>query len=144
MTWGTAGNVSTTNVSAASDSPAAARADIKAAFDELVNVINGKGAANGVAPLNGSSKIDATYIGDELNSSSSTNLTLDPSTNIVVIEDIISLNPRTKTQLNALSSLADGMVAFCSDATADSASNSGAPCYYHDGFWRRFSDDTPI
>jgi hypothetical protein len=144
MTWGTAGNVSTTNLDSDSDSPAAARPDIKAAFDELKNVINGKGAANGVAPLNSSSKIDATYIGDELNSSSSTDLTLDPATNIVVIEDIVKLNPRTKSQLNAQANLADGMVAFCSDATADSASNAGAPCYYHDGFWRRFSDDTTI
>jgi len=144
MTWGTAGNVSTTNLDAGSDSPAAARPDLKTALDELKNVINGRGAASGVAPLNASSKVDAAYLPDEINSSASNNLTLDPDTNVVVVEDIIKLNPRTTAQLNAQANLADGMVAFCSDATADSASNSGAPVYYHDGFWRRFSDDTTI
>jgi len=140
MTWGTAGNVSTTNLDAGTDSPAAARADIKAAFDELKNVINGRAAASGVAPLNASSKIDATYIGDELNSSTSTDLTLDPATNIVVIEDIIKLNPRTTAQLNAQANLADGMVAFASDGD----STAGAPVFYADGHWRRFTDNSQL
>ncbi len=140
MTWGTAGNVSTTNLDAGTDSPAAARADIKTALDELKNVINGKGAANGVAPLNASSKIDATYIGDELNSSTSTDLTLDPATNIVAIEDIVKLNPRTNSQLNAQSGLANGMIAIMSDGD----STTGIPVYYYDNHWRRFSDNSQI
>ena len=140
MTWGTAGNVDTTNLDAGTDSPAAARADLKTALDELKNVINGRGAASGVAPLNASSKIDATYIGDELNSSSSTDLTLDPDTNVVVVEDIIKLNPRTTAQLNAQANLVDGMVAFASDGD----STAGAPVFYSGGHWRRFTDNSQL
>ena len=49
MGWGNAANVITTNLDAGSDSPASARADLKAGFDELTAVINGRGAASGVA-----------------------------------------------------------------------------------------------
>jgi hypothetical protein len=51
MGWATVGNVVTTNLDNATDSPASARADIKAALDELKNVINGKDTTNGVAGL---------------------------------------------------------------------------------------------
>jgi len=60
MAWATAGNVITTNLDSGTDNPAAARPDLKAALDELKNVINGRATANGVAPLNASSKLDAT------------------------------------------------------------------------------------
>lgn len=140
MTWGTAGNVSTTNLDAGTDSPAAARADIKAAFDELTNVINGRAAANGVPSLDSGSKIPASQLPDEINSSASNDLTLDPNTNIVVIEDIIKLNPRTTSQLNAQSNLADGMIAFASDGD----STAGAPVFYSGGKWRRFTDNSQL
>jgi hypothetical protein len=140
MTWGTVGNVSTANLDAGSDSPAAARPDLKAALDELKNVINGRATANGVAPLNASTKVDATYLPDEINSSSANNLTLDPDTNVVVVEDIIKLNPRTNAQLSAQAGLANGMVAFMSDGD----STAGIPVYYSDGHWRRFTDNSQI
>ena len=38
MTWGTAGNIITTNLDSATDSPADARPNLKAALDELTNV----------------------------------------------------------------------------------------------------------
>lgn len=62
MGWGTAGNVITTNVDAGSDSPASARANIKAAFDELIAVINGRGAASGVASLDSGSLIPIAQV----------------------------------------------------------------------------------
>ena len=49
MGWATSVNVVTTNLDAATDSPASARADIKTAFDELKNVIDGRNTTNGVA-----------------------------------------------------------------------------------------------
>lgn len=140
MTWGTAGNVSTTNLDAGTDSPAAARADIKAAFDELTNVINGRAAANGVASLDAGTKIPASQLPNEINSSASNDLTLDPNTNIVVVEDIIKLNPRTTAQLNAQANLADGMIAFASDGD----STAGAPVFYSGGKWRRFTDNSQL
>ena len=118
MGWATAGNVSTTNLDSGTDSPAAARPDIKTAFDELVNVINGRATSNGVASLDGSTKIPAAQIPDEINSSSSTNLTLDPTTGKVKLEEILNLAPQTVAQLNARTDIEQGDVAFCSNGDA--------------------------
>ena len=141
MAWpSNTNNISTDNVDSGTDSPASARADIKAAFDEIINIINGRGEASGVAPLSASSKILATYMPDEFNSSSSTDLTLDPATNVVVVEDIVKLNPRTRAQLYAQSNLADGMIAMASDGD----STVDTPVYYSGGVWRFFSDNTEV
>lgn len=144
MTWPTnSSNISTTNLDSGTDSPAAARADLKTALDELAAVIDGRAQASGVAPLNASSKIAAQYLPDTIQSTTSTDLTVAPDTGIVQLQNVLRLTPQTTAQLQALSGQ-DGMIAFCSDATADSAANTGAPVYYHDGFWRRFSDDSTI
>ncbi len=121
MAWATAGNVITTNLDSGTDTPAAARPNLKAALDELIIVINGRAQASGVAPLNSSTKIDATYLPDELNTSTSTDLTLDPATGKVKIEEILNLSPQTVAQLNARTDKANGDVAFCSDGGEDSA-----------------------
>ena len=122
MAWGNSGNVSTANVDAGTDSPAAARADIKAAFDELTAVIDGRNTANGVAGLNASSKLSATQLPNELNTDSGVDLTLDPATDKVQIEHILRLNPQTVAQLNARTDIQQGDIAFCSDGDA------GAEC----------------
>ena len=140
MTWGNSSNIDTTNLDAGTDSPASARADLKAALDELSNVIDGRNAANGVAGLDASSKITASYLPDEINSSATNDLTLDPDTNIVAVENIIKLTPQTNAQLSAQAGLADGMVAFMSDGD----STAGVPVYYADGHWRRFTDNSQI
>jgi hypothetical protein len=121
MAWANSSNVSTTNLDAGSDSPAAARADLKAAMDELILVIDGRGQANGVAPLNASSKILATYLPDELNTTAATDLTLDPSTDKVNIEHIVNLNPQTVAELQARTDITNGDVAVASDGNAGSA-----------------------
>lgn len=120
MTWGTAGNISTTNLDAASDSPANARADLKAALDEIVSIINGRNAANGVPGLDASSKISAAQLPDEINSSSTNPLTLDPATGKVKIEDVLNLNPQTLSQLNARTDKTEGDVAYCSNGNSGS------------------------
>jgi hypothetical protein len=122
MGWGTVGNVITTNLDDSTDSPAAARPDLKNALDELKAVINGRGAVNGVAPLNASTKVDATYLPDEINSSSATDLTLDPATGKVKLEEILNLKPQTVAQLNARTDIAQGDIAFCSNG------DSGTEC----------------
>ena len=135
MTWGTTSNVITTNLDDATDSPAAARPDIKAALDELKNVIDGRNTANGVAGLNASSKIDAAYLPDEINSTSATNLTLDPATGKVLLEEILNLKPQTAAQLNARTDQATGDVAYCSDGGDDSA-GVGCIAVYDGNDWR--------
>ena len=106
MAWANSSNIDTTNLDSGTDSPAAARADLKAALDELVLVIDGRGQVNGVAPLNASTKVAATYLPDELNSSSGSNLTLDPDTGKVAIEEILNLAPQTAAQLKAMPQMA--------------------------------------
>ena len=140
MTWGNSSNIDTTNLDSGTDSPASARADLKAALDELTAVINGRGAASGVAPLNASTKIDAGYLPNEINSTAINDLTLDPATSIVTVENIVKLNPQTNAQLSAQSGLANGMIAFMSDGD----STAGIPVYYSDGHWRRFTDNSQI
>jgi hypothetical protein len=120
MAWADSNNVITTNLDAGTDSPAAARPDLKAALDELILVIDGRGTANGVAPLNASTKISATYLPDELNTTALTDLTLDPSTGKVKIEEILNLQPQTVAQLNARTDQAEGDVAYCSNGDAGS------------------------
>lgn len=122
MAWANSSNVITTNLDAGTDSPAAARPDIKAALDELILVIDGRGTINGVAPLNASAKIDASYLPSEINSEGATNLTLDPATGKVALEEILNLKPQTVAQLNARTDIAQGDIAFCSDGDA------GAEC----------------
>jgi hypothetical protein len=124
------------------DSPAAARADLKTALDELANVIDGRNQASGVAGLNASSKISAAQLPDEINSSSGNNLTLDPDTSVVTVENIVRLTPQTVAQLGAIGSPADGMMAFCSDG-GDSAAQ-GVLCYYSAGQWRSVVDGSIV
>lgn len=143
MTWPTnSSNIVTTNLDAGTDSPAAARADLKTALDELANVINGRNQASGVAGLNASSQLSASQVPNELNSTSGNDITLDPATSIVTVENIIKLTPQTTAQLNAQSGLAEGMIAFCSDA-GDSA-GVGIPVYYTGGQWRSMIDGANI
>ena len=120
MAWGDSTNIVTTNLDAGTDTPAAARPDLKAALDELTLVINGRAQASGVAPLDASSKILATYLPNELNSTSGTALTLDPATGKVNIEEVVNLAPQTLAQLNGRTDQAEGDVAYCSNGNAGS------------------------
>ena len=135
MTWGNPSAIITTNLDSGTDSPAAARADLKAALDEITAIINGRGAASGVAPLDASSKILATYLPDEINSSTSTNLTLDPDTGKVKLEEVLNLAPQTAAQLNARTDKTNGDIAFCSDGGDDSA-GVGCIAVYDGADWR--------
>lgn len=142
MAWpSNTNNINTTALDSSADDPSIARGHLKDALDEIKNIINGRAESNGVASLDSNTLIPAAQIPNELNSSSGQSLTLDPSTGIVIVEDIIKMNPKTKAQLNAVSGLADGMIAFCSDEEADSAGATGVPVYYRDSAWRRFHDN---
>lgn len=114
MTWGNAANVTTVNLDSGTDDPSQARAEIYNALVELQAVINGRGATSGVAPLDGSGKITADYLPNTITSSVSNNLTLDPATGIVVIEDVLSLTAKTTTELESINAAA-GSMAYCSD-----------------------------
>ena len=141
MAWPTDDtNINTANLDSGTDNPATARADLKAALDELANVINGRNEASGVAGLNASSKISNTQLPDTITSSASTDLTLDPNTGRVVIEDVMKLTPTTRADLYARSDLEDGMIAMASDGD----STVDTPVYYAGGVWRYFSDNSEV
>lgn len=116
MGWATVGNVTTTHLDSSADDPSQARAEIYSALLELQNVINGRGAASGVAPLDASSKVTTTYLPDTLASS-----ILAPTGARVTIQDILNLTPKTVTELEAIETQA-GDIAYCSDGDA------GSPC----------------
>ena len=141
MAWpANANNIVTTNLDAGTDNPATARADLKAALDEITNLINGRNQASGVAGLDASSKITNTQLPDTIISSSSTDLTLTPNTGCVNINSVIQLNPQTRSALYARSDLADGMIAIASDGD----STIDTPVYYAGGVFRYFSDNSEV
>jgi hypothetical protein len=140
MAWATVGNVTTTHLDSALDSPAEARVELYNALIELQNVINGRGAVNGVASLDANTKIPSAQMPDEINSTTSTDLTLDPATGIVAVEDIVKLNPITRSAAYAVTGLADGMMAMLSDGD----STVTKPAYYAGGVWRYFDDNTEV
>jgi len=141
MAWpANANNIVTTNLDSGTDNPATARADLKAALDEITNLINGRNQASGVAGLDASSKITNTQLPDTIISSSSTDLTLTPNTGTVNINSVIQMNPQTRSALYARSDLADGMIAVASDGD----STIDTPVYYAGGVWRYFSDNSEV
>jgi hypothetical protein len=140
MAWATVGNVTTTHLDSANDSPAEARIELYNALLELQNVINGRGAVNGVASLDATTKIPSAQMPDEINSSTSTDLTLDPATGVVVVEDIIKLNPVSRANAYAVSNKVDGMMAMLSDGD----STVTKPAYYSGGVWRYFDDNSEV
>lgn len=121
------------NVNETTDSPASARADIKSAFDQLNSITASYDQASGIAALDSGGKVVNTKLPDTLISSSGTDLTLDPNTNIVKLNNILGLEPQTVAQLNAQSGLSEGQVAYCSNGAA------GSKCLavYNGSAWKR-------
>ena len=120
MGWATASNVTTTHLDSDSDSPTSARPELKKALDELTNVINGLNTSNGACGLDANGLVANSRLPSTLVTSGSNNLTITPATEIVKINNVVQLEPRTVAQLNALSGKAEGQVAYCSNGNAGS------------------------
>ena len=121
MTWGNTSNISTSNLNDASDSPAAARTDLKNALDELTNVINGLGLAGGAA----NSGIQATA-----------DLTLTPTSQVVKLQDVLNLAP---TALSSLPTGSKGDIAFIT--TDEDGDTQNKPIYHNGTAWKYFATD---
>jgi len=119
MSWGTVGNVTTTSLDSATDDPSQARVELYNALLELQNVINGRGAASGVASLDATTKIPAAQLPDTIQSSAGNALLLQPNTGRVTVQDILLLTPKTVAELEALSAF-EGDVAYCSNGDGGS------------------------
>jgi hypothetical protein len=121
MGWGTIGNVTTDHLDSAADDPSQARVELYNALIELQAVINGRNTAEGVAGLDASALVPNSILPNTLISSTGNDLTLDPASGKVNIEDVLNLNPKTTAELEALTPEA-GDIAYVTDGDA------GAPC----------------
>tara|TARA_R110000868_G_scaffold123968_6_gene327960 strand:- start:293 stop:721 length:429 start_codon:yes stop_codon:yes gene_type:complete len=139
MSWGTVINVTTTHLDSATDDPSQARVEIYNALLELQAVIDGRGAASGVASLDATSKIPVGQIPDTIQSSSGNALLLQPNTGRVTVQDIILLTPKSTSELEALTAFA-GDVAYCSNG------DGGNPCaaVYNGSNWKVISFGSTI
>jgi len=113
--------LTTDNLDNATDSPASARTEIKDSIDAVSDIIASYDQTSGIAALDSSGKIANTKLPSTLVTSSG-NLVLDPSTDVVEIQNILQLTPQTTAQLTGIGSPATGSVAYCSDGDA------GNPC----------------
>tara|TARA_R110000737_G_scaffold329103_1_gene344061 strand:+ start:758 stop:1180 length:423 start_codon:yes stop_codon:yes gene_type:complete len=131
MAFPTGVTVPTTNLATAADSPASARADLLSLTQNTNLIIGSYDSASGICALDASGLVVNTKLPDSLQSSSGNNLTLNPNTGVVRINNLIQLNPRTKAQLLALTGV-EGQVSFCSDG------DGGAPCLavYQGTVWK--------
>lgn len=137
MTWGISSNISTANLDSASDSPAAARADLLAAMGELINVINGLDTNGGAVKLEADGKIFAKQ---GIKSASSTDVKLLPATYMVKIENFLNLKPVAYASLP--SSPANGDIAFLTTDGAGTTKNK--PIYSTGSGWKYFNDDSTV
>jgi len=133
------GSVTTDNLDAATDSPADARADLLLTVQKLNLMIGSYDAADGIAALDSNGLIVNTKLPDALQSSSGNNITMNPNTGVVKINNILELTPRTVAQLNALTGV-EGQIAYCSNG------NAGAKCLavYDGSAWLRIILGTAI
>lgn len=137
MAWATAGNISTANLDAGSDNPANARADLKAALDELTIVSNNLGQTDGAAKIESTGVISAGVTGV---ATTSGDLTLDPYTDVVKIQNVINLNPVAYASLPASPSAGD--VAFLTTDGGGTPKNK--PIYSTGSGWKYFNDDSTV
>ena len=141
MTWGTAGNIITTNLDSATDSPADARPNLKAALDELTNVINGLNTAGGAAKLDDSTTKVIANSGVQ----ATQNLILTTGSGYSVqavnvdVSGVLNLTPTAYASLPTPSA---GDVAFLTTDGAGASKNK--PIYSTGSGWKYFNDDTTV
>ncbi len=131
MAFPTGVTIPTANLDAATDSPASARADLLSLTENTNLIIGSYDSADGICALDSSGLVVATKLPNALQSSSGNNITLNPNTEIVKINNVLELTPRTVAQLNALT-VAEGTIAYCSNG------NAGAKCIavYDSSAWK--------
>lgn len=106
--------VKTTNLDSGADDPSLARVDLLDAVQKVNTIISEGGAANGVALLNSSAKLNSTQIPATISATGVQ--TLSPTSGVVAIQDILRLGGLTVSDLSALTSQA-GDIAYCTDGS---------------------------
>jgi hypothetical protein len=119
MAWPS--TLSRTYTQTASANVSDARAEIDASIVAVNDIIDSRGTASGIASLNSSGKVTSTELPTTYTTSGGTDLTLQPASSKVAVQDIINLNPQTVAQLTAIATPVAGDVAYCSNGDAGSA-----------------------
>ena len=133
------GAVDTEHLNAATDSPASAREDLLSAVEKLNDIIASYDSASGIAALDAGGRIVNTKLPAALISSSG-NITLTPTTNIVKVNNFIELTPVAFANLPG--SPVIGQVAYLTTDGASATKN--LPIYYNGSIWAYFSSDGAV
>jgi hypothetical protein len=131
MTFPTS-TIVTTHLDAGSDDPSLARADILDAVTKLNSIITDKNTPNGVVVLDSTGKITFSLLPDTISSSTGSNLTLNPSTGIVKLQNYLRLQTVPKATLTTVVGNY-GDIALCSNADSGNpalAFSNGVNWYY--------------
>ena len=121
--------IPTTNLDNGADDPSQARGDLLTAVQTINTIITDANGPSGVVVLQGSGFISTSLLPDTL--SPDGQLTLNPSTDIVKVQNYLRLQTVPKSTLTNIVGNA-GDLALCSDA------DGGAPalCIYNGTDWK--------
>ena len=130
MTFPTGLQISTANLDSPDRDPSLARADLLSLTQAFNQVTASANAASGVVVLNASGKLAVSQLPTSLNVSG--DLTLNPSTKIVNIRDVLRLQARFVDDNAALTTPVAGDIIYLVDGDA------GQPCLsvYDGANWR--------
>jgi hypothetical protein len=130
MTFPTGLQISTSNLDSPDRDPSLARADLLSLAQAFNQVTASANAASGVVVLNASGKLAVSQLPTTLNTSG--DLTLNPSTRVVNIRDVLRLQARFADDNQALTDPVGGDIIYLVDGDA------GRPCLsVYDGTdWR--------
>ena len=138
MAWATAGNISTANLDAGTRSPSSARADLKAALDELIIISNNLGVAGGAVKHDTDNAIIALTEGIK---TASGDFKSQPASKRTAFTDLINLNPIAYATMTSVTP-AKGDVFFL---TTDGAGSTKNKLVYYDGSaYKYVVDDSTV
>lgn len=125
------GTISTANLDSSADDPSLARVDLYNAVVALNTIIDEGGEANGVALIGATGKLPTSVIPATIQVTG--DLTLQPSSTIVNIRDILRMTVWTTADIALIASPAEGDVVYCTDGAG------GSPCLavYDGSAWKR-------
>lgn len=130
MTFPTS-TISTANLDSAADSPASARADLLNAVQSLNTIITEANGAGGVVILGGTGKLSTAVMPTTITVTG--NQIIEPTTRIVSIRDVLRLTAQPKSDIDLITGMAAGDIAYCTDGAG------GSPCLavYDGTSWKR-------
>jgi len=122
--------IDTTYLSSGSADPSLARGALYSAVTYLNTIVTEANTGNGVLVLQANGTIDATVLPSTI-APSGANLTLNPSTGIVKIQNILRLQNQPKATILATTAPVAGDLALASDV-----SSGPALCMYTGSAWK--------